>query len=336
MQTKIIERYFFFGLLLATLLFTFMIFRPFWIVLVLGASFAIVLYPIYLWLLKIRFPSWLASLFTVAIFSIIVCGPLLGIGALVFNQSQNVYHQTVTNGNTGPLLDKINTKIDKILPPGINFDVNEKITSFFAYISSNIANIFTNTLSAFFSFILMLLIIFFLLKNGEKSKQALVRLSPLSLENNEKLIEGFTEGVNGIMKGSLLMALFQGTYVGLGFLMFGIPNAALWGVVAGICSLIPPIGATLVSLPGIIFLFATGHTAQAVALFVWAIVILAILDTSLRPILVGKKIDVPSILILFSILGGLALLGPVGILVGPLAVSLLHTLILIYRNEFKD
>ncbi len=336
MQTKIIERYFFFGLLLATLLFTFMIFRPFWIVLVLGASFAIVLYPIYLWLMKIRFPNWLASLFTVAIFSIVVCGPLLGIGALVFNQSQDVYQKAVTSGNTGPFINTINTKIDRLLPPGINFDVNQKITSFFSYVSSNIANIFTNTLSAFFSFILMLLIIFFLLKNGEKSKQALIRLSPLSEENNEKLIVGFTEGVNGIMRGALLMAVFQGAYVGLGFFVFGIPNAALWGVVAGICSLIPPIGATLVSLPGIIFLYATGHTAGAVALFVWAIIVLAIVDTFLRPLLVGKKIDVPSILILFSILGGLALLGPVGILVGPLSVSLLHTLILIYRNEFKD
>jgi predicted PurR-regulated permease PerM len=336
MQTKIIERYFFFGLLLATLIFTFLIFRPFWIVLVLGASFAIVLYPVYLWLKKIRLPSWLSSLFTVILFSIIVCGPLLGIGAMVFNQSQNLYNKVASSGSTEPFLDTVNAKVNRVLPDGINFDINQKVTAFVSYVSNNIANIFTNTLSAFFSFILMLLIIFFLLKNGEKSKKALVRISPLSLENNEKLIDGFTEGVNGIMRGSLLMALFQGVYVGFGFFIFGIPNAALWGVVAGICSLIPPIGATLVSLPGIIFLFATGHTVPAVLLFVWAIVLLAIIDTVVRPILVGEKIDVPPILILFSILGGLTLLGPVGILIGPLSISLLHTLILIYRNEFKD
>src|SRR3989344_6273792 len=92
MQTKIIERYFFFGLLLATFIFTFLIFLPFWVVLVLGISFSIVLYPIYKWLEGRKIPSTLSALLTVLLFTIVLCGPLLGIGAMIFNQSEGVYN----------------------------------------------------------------------------------------------------------------------------------------------------------------------------------------------------------------------------------------------------
>src|SRR3989344_7837313 len=107
MQTKIIEKYFFFGLLLATLIFTFLIFRPFWVVLILGISFSIVIYPVFLWF-KRKLPDWIAALFTVLLFTIIVCGPLLGIAALVFNQSQDLYHVVTEGGSIDPFLDSLN------------------------------------------------------------------------------------------------------------------------------------------------------------------------------------------------------------------------------------
>jgi len=95
MQTKIIERYFFFGLLLATFVFAFLIFRPFWVVFVLGTAFSIVLYPIYKWFRKKKLPEWLSSLVTVLLFIVVLCGPLLGISAVVFNQSEDVYYRVV-------------------------------------------------------------------------------------------------------------------------------------------------------------------------------------------------------------------------------------------------
>lgn len=334
MQPKTIEKYFFFGLLFATLIFAFFIFRPFWIVLVLGVSFSVVLYPVYEWLNN-KLPSSLSSLITVLFFTIVVCGPLLGVGTLVFNQSQSVYHKVVNEGTARPFLDGINSKIEKILPAGTAFDINDKATDFISYISSNIANIFTTALSAFFSFILMLLIIFYFLKDGVKCKKLIIRISPLGNENDEKIIDNLTHSINGVIKGSLLIAIFQGVFVGFGLWIFHIQNGALWGVIAGISSLIPPIGATLVSVPAIIFLLVTGHTASAIGLFVWAIIILAVLDGYFRPLMVGKKMNIPSILILFSILGGISLLGPVGILLGPLTISLLYALIAIYKNDFK-
>ena len=336
MQTKIIERYFFFGLLLATLLFTFMIFRPFWIVLVLGISFSIVLYPIYEWLNKKGSPNALSAFVTVLLFVIVLCGPLLGIGAVVFQQSQDVYHSVINKGNAGPLMDTIEEKVNKLLPSGIVFDINKKTADFVTFISNNIASIFTATLGAFFSFVLMLLIIFYFLKDGAQWKKTLIVLSPLGDSDDEKIIRRLSQAINGVIKGSLLIALIQGTLMGFGLWIFGIPHGALWGVVAAITSLIPTLGTSLVSVPAIVFLFLTGETTSAIGLLIWAAVMVGTIDNFLGPIIVSKKINVSSLFILFSVLGGISLLGPVGILVGPLTLSLLYTLISIYRNEFKQ
>ncbi|MDE2399873.1 MAG: AI-2E family transporter [Patescibacteria group bacterium] len=337
MQTKPIGKYFFFGLLLATLIFTFLIFLPFWVVIVLGISFSIVLYPVYEWLTKKKIPATLASLITVILFAILLCGPVLGVGALVFNQSQDVY-QKVLNSNlsTVPFLDKVNTKINDVLPTGVTFNMNQKATDFISYVYNHIANIFSTAISAFFSFILMLLIIFYLLKDGTKWKESIMQISPLGEKNNEKIISRLILSVNGVINGSLFMAVVQGLILGIGLWIFGIPNSALWGVLAAVFSFIPMLGAVVISAPAIIFLFIKGDTASALGLTVWAFVVVGLVDNFLRPIVVGKKIDVPPVLILLSVLGGISFLGPVGILVGPLTLSLLYALISIYKDEFGE
>ncbi|MFA5791547.1 MAG: AI-2E family transporter [Candidatus Paceibacterota bacterium] len=336
MQTKIIEKYFFFGLLFAVFVFTFFIFRPFWIVLVLGASFSIVLYPIYKWLIKLKFPNSLSAFTTISLFVIILCGPLLGIGNIIFNQSQNVYHVVVNNENTEPILNSINNTVNKILPDSITFDVKSKLTDFVSYVYNNIANIFSTTVSAFFSFILILLIIFYFLKDGIQWKNSLIALSPLPDKDDEKIINQLILSVKAVMGGYLFIALIQGVLMGFGLWLFNIPNPALWGLVAAVTSLLPTIGTAFISIPAIIFLFATGNTVSAVGLLIWSVVVVGLVDNFLTPIIIGKKINISPLLILFSVLGGISFLGPVGILIGPLSVSLLYTLISIYRNEFSQ
>lgn len=336
MQTKIIERYFFFGLLLATLFFTFLIFKPFWIVLILGISFSIILYPIYKWLQTKKIPDSLSAFMTVLFFIIVLCGPLFGVGILVFNQSQNVYHLVVNSNNSGPLINLIGNKINNILPANMHFDIAQKASEFISFLTNNIARIFSTTLSAIFSFILMLLSIFYFLKDGEKWRKSLITLSPLSDIDDKKIIARFSQVVNGVIKGYLLIALAQGILMGIGLSIFGVPNPAFWGVVAAVASFMPSIGTAFVSVPAIIFLFATGHTVPAIGLLIWAVALVGAVDNLLNPIFISKKTKISSFLILFSVLGGISLLGPVGVLIGPLAVSLLYTLISIYRNEFQQ
>lgn len=336
MQQKTAEKYFFFALLLGTLVFTFFVFRPFLITIILGISFAIVLFPIYAWFERRRLPSWLASLITVLLFVIILCIPLLGIGTLVYNQSQDVYRHVVQEGGVKPFMDSVGVAINKVLPPGVSFNMNEKVESFVAYVSDNVTRIFSATLSAFFAFILMLLIIFYFLKDGAEWRKAVVMLSPLADKDDEKIIRRLSLAVNAVIKGSLFIALVQGLLMGIGLWIFGVPNPALWGVIAAVCAMIPSVGTALVSVPAILYLFLNGDTVSAVGLLVWATVAVGTIDNFLAPYVVGGKMNIPPLFILFSVLGGIAFLGPVGILIGPLSVSLLFALVSIYRSEFTE
>lgn len=336
MQTKIIERYFFFILLFATFIFSFFIFSPFWVVLVLGISFSIVLYPVYEWFNRRKLPNWLSALLTVFFFIAIIGIPLFGIGVIVFNQSQNAYQIIIDNVHSSSFLDSINNSVNNILPENVSFDLYEKISNFISFISNNLASIFTSTLSTIFSLILTLLSIFYFLKDGAHFRKALVVLSPLSDIDDEKIIKKLARAVNGIIKGYLLVALIQGILMGLGLALFGVPNPAIWGLLTIITALVPTVGTAIISVPAIIFLFVTGNTFEAIGLLLWAFAVVGMIDNLLSPIIVGSKIDLPPLLILFSVLGGISLLGPVGILVGPLTISLLYTLISIYRNEFRQ
>lgn len=335
MQPKTIEKYFFFGLLSATIIFVFFIFRPFWIILILGASFSIVLLPVYKWFKKYHSPNWLASLLTLFFFIIVLCIPLFAIGSIVFNQSQNLYHSAIANGNATPFITSVGNKINQFLPNDITFNINDKISAFISYLTNNIATIFSTTITTIFSFVLLLLAIFYFLKDGESWKETMLRLSPLSEGADEKIVNKLYHTINGVLKGYILIAFIQGTLMGAGLAIFHVPDPAIWAVIAGIAAIIPPLGTAVVSVPAVIFLFVTGHIGAAIGLLIWAILIVGTGDNVLKPYIVGRKIDVPSFLILFSVLGGIAFLGPVGILIGPLAVSMLYTLTEIYQKEFK-
>lgn len=336
MQTKIIERYFFFILLFITFVFSFLIFRPFWMVLVLGGSFSVVLYPIYEWLTNKKVPNWISALLTVLFFVIIIGIPLFGIGAIVFNQSQNAYEMIVSNQNSISFIDSINTSINKILPEGISFDLYGKISDLISLVTNNIASIFSTTVSTILSLVLTLLSIFYFLKDGARFRKALIILSPLSDVDDQKIITRLAVSINGIIKGYLFVALIQGILMGIGLTLFGVPNAALWAVITVITALIPTIGTALISVPAIIFLLATGNTVQAIGMLCWAVAVVGMIDNLLSPLIVGSKTKLPPFLILFSVLGGISLVGPLGILVGPLTISLLYTLISLYRDEFQN
>ncbi|MCM2339197.1 MAG: AI-2E family transporter [Burkholderiales bacterium] len=336
MQTKIIERYFFFILLFITFVFSFLIFRPFWMVLVLGGSFSVVLYPIYEWLTNKKVPNWLSALLTVLFFVIIIGIPLFGIGAIVFNQSQNAYEMIVSNQNSISFIDSINTSINKILPEGISFDLYGKISDLISLVTNNIASIFSTTVSTILSLVLTLLSIFYFLKDGARFRKALIILSPLSDVDDQKIIARLAVSINGIIKGYLFVALIQGILMGIGLTLFGVPNAALWAVITVITALIPTIGTALISVPAIIFLLVTGNTVQAIGMLCWAVAVVGMIDNLLSPLIVGSKTKLPPFLILFSVLGGISLVGPLGILVGPLTISLLYTLISLYRDEFQN
>jgi len=339
MNGEIIEKYFFFAILLGVSVFAFFILKPFLAVAAVGAALAVVLQPVFRWFkygaLGVGERNGLAALCTLLVFLLILCAPLFIIGSVVFEQSEALYRSVALGSSTGPFIASINDFVNNLLPEGFQFNLADQASSALAFISEHIATIFTATLATSLAFLLTIFTLFYFLKDGAAWRDFIVRISPLSDADDVRLLSRLAQATDGIVRGYLLIGVIQGVLMGAGLALFGVPQAALWGVVAAIASLIPTVGTALVSVPAVLYLVVTGAPAAAIGLIVWAIVMVGSVDNVLNPIIMGKRIAIPPLLILFSVLGGVALMGPVGLLLGPLTLSFLHSLFSIYKERFQ-
>ena len=339
MQTNSSEKHFLYGLLVMVLILTLAIFWPFLTIIVLAVSFAVILNPIHHWINShiTRGIAWLSSFITVSLFLIVLCIPIFFVGKTVFIQAENLYYGLIDSGQTANgLIQKIDTSINRLIPEGMNFNTYEKIATLAGNLSDNIAILFASTFKTILMLFLMLLTIFFLLKDGSYWKKSLFSLLPLSDQNIKEIFTTMKDSINRIFKGSFFIAIVQGVLMGIGLTIFGVPNAAIWGVVAGMAAFIPTIGTSLVSIPAILFLYFSGMELQALGMLIWSVVAVGTIDNILSPYIISKNTEVSSLFILLSILGGITLMGPVGLFIGPLVISLLYSLVSIYKRELKQ
>lgn len=329
-------KHFFYVLFAAVAILCLAIFYPFFIVIVLGASIAVVFHPVYVWM-KNRMGgiSWLAALLTTLLFILVIGVPLYFIGSQVIQQAGGVFQSLSEEGGTGEYIDSISDGISDAAPAISSSNIKTALAEMLQSFTGSISGIFTATLSTIFSFILVVLSLFYFLKDGEKWRRYIVKVSPLADMHDNRIITMLEHAVSGIMKGYVLVALIQGVLLGIGLWIFGVPHPALWGLIAALTSVIPTVGTAIVAIPAVIYVYVSGDTGSAIGLAIWATVLVGTIDNLLNPIVMGKKVSLPPLVILFAILGGIALVGPAGIIIGPLSVSLLYTLMLIYRDNFK-
>jgi predicted PurR-regulated permease PerM len=328
---------FFFILLTAVIVLAAAIFRPFLVVLAIAAALAVVLYPVYEWTRRrvTKNISWLAALLTVLAFFIVLAAPLYFIGAKVVAEAGALLNSLTEGGSGQQHINDLVNWVQSIIPGTTEIPIREKIADIATFFTNSFGAIFTATIQTIFSLLLIMLSLFYFLKDGEHFRSYLVRLSPLADRYDDKIFDKLSAAVNGVMRGYVLIALVQGVLLGIGLWIFGVPNPVLWAVLAGIASMVPQIGTAVVSLPAIIFLYFTGMPLNAVGLLIWSIALVGTIDNLLQPVVVGKNIDLPPIAVLFSVLGGVALFGVAGLIVGPLSLSLFLTLMSIYREEYS-
>lgn len=335
METSKTEKYFLFALLTVVLVLALAILYPFLSIFILAAAFAVVLNPVYIWIKKniTMNHAGFASLITIILFLLVLCIPLFFTGSIIFSQAQNAYRSVIANGSTDLLIQKIDISINRIMPHGFAFDTYGKIANFTSFLAGNIGNFFSYTFNTILMIVLMIFTMFYILKDGSSWKGSLIKILPLSEKNTKEILSDLKMAINRVIKGSFFIAIIQGLLAWLGFWFFGVPNPALWGVVAGMTSLIPNLGTSMVTIPAILFLYFTGLPLHALGLFLWAMLVVGTVDNILSPYIISKNTEIPPILTLFSILGGIALMGPIGIIMGPLTISLLYSLVSIYRKE---
>lgn len=187
----------------------------------------------------------------------------------------------------------------------------------------------------FLSFVFLYSLYFFLM-DGDRLLARILYYLPLQTQDERLLLERFTSVTRATLRGSLLIAILQGTLAGIAFAVAGIPNAVFWGSVMAILSTIPNVGAALVWVPAAGILVIQGHTATGLVLAAFCALVVGSLDNILRPILVGKDTKMHELLIFFSTLGGIFMFGFPGLFIGPVIASLFVSIWEIYGVEFAD
>ncbi len=168
----------------------------------------------------------------------------------------------------------------------------------------------------------MLYLLFFLLRDGEGLVARLHAAVPLRPEQSAALADRFVAVIRATIKGSVIVAILQGTIGGIVFGLLGIQGALIWGVMMGFLSLLPAIGTGLVWVPVAIYLLATGAIWQGIVLVFCGLFIIGMVDNILRPILVGRDARMPDYIVLISTLGGLEVFGFSGFIIGPVIAAL--------------
>jgi predicted PurR-regulated permease PerM len=178
--------------------------------------------------------------------------------------------------------------------------------------------------------------LFYFFRDGPRMVRKLRSLVPLDREYKNALIGRFTSVARATVKGTLLIALVQGTLSGLTLWIFGVGSPFLWGVVATLFSIIPLVGAWLVLYPAAAIQAIQGNYWQAIGIAVVTIVVIVNVDNLLRPRLVGQETGMHDLMVFFSTLGGIGLFGATGFILGPMVAALFLALLDIYSREFKD
>lgn len=195
----------------------------------------------------------------------------------------------------------------------------------FNYGSNQVISIGQVTLQFIIYLGVMLYLLFFLLRDGVWLGNEIKRAVPLTEVHKTNLFQRFSTVVIATVKGSIIVACIQGALGGVAFWFLGIQGAILWGCIMSVLSLVPAVGSSLVWAPVAIYFLVTGSFWSGLILTLYGVLVIGMVDTLLRPILVGKDTKLPDWLIMLSTLGGISVFGLNGFILGPLLAAMFVT-----------
>ena len=324
-----------------------LVLSPFWQLLILAFLLSGIFRPVYSWLRRWVSP-WMASSLTCALVALIIFVPLTFCITALSSEALSIYQL----GRDSNLLLKIQQAIQNskwiaeaqkmLLDMGINFQPAD-LTNLLADLSKS-AGLFiygkasawaANIMSFVAQFAFLILIIYFLLMEMDALLRFLIRLSPLTDEQNTLLLSKFQEIAGVILIGNGISGLIQGVAGGVLFAMLDIGSPVLWGGVMGILAFLPIVGIGTVLVPASVLMLINGTPGKAAVIFVFYATVALLVEYLFKTKFVGSQVKMHILLVLLAILGGMAVFGVLGIIYGPLIVTAFLTLTEIYFREYK-
>ncbi|MEY4561319.1 MAG: hypothetical protein RLZZ618_596 [Pseudomonadota bacterium] len=308
---------------------------PFYGAIFWGVVMSILFAPLYRRLLKPFKPrrTW-AALATLGIILLIVVLPLSLISGMLVQEGSALFLKIKTgefnfatyfNQVVAALPAWVGSLLDRFGIGNLG-ELQQKIAATLTQGSQLIAghalNIGQNTFDFVVGFFIMLYLMFFLLRDGGELSRKVRDAIPLNADHKRDLFAKFTTVVRATVKGNVLVAAAQGALGGLAFWFLGIHAPVLWAVLMAFLSLLPAIGAGLIWVPVAIYFLVTGHIWEGSVLVAYGVLVIGLVDNVLRPILVGKDTKMPDYIVLISTLGGMAIFGLNGFVIGPVIAAM--------------
>jgi predicted PurR-regulated permease PerM len=184
--------------------------------------------------------------------------------------------------------------------------------------------------SVLVDYFMMSIVLFFLLRDFEYFASRARLISPLSTEQEILFVDRFRKVTRATVLGNLITALAQGAISGFIFLVLGLPNPVLWGALTALLSLVPMVGTALIWAPWTIYLFAIGSPGKATIFLILQLIVVGGIDNILKPLLIEGSVKMHTLLVFFSILGGIGYFGILGMFFGPLVFAIALTLLEFY------
>ncbi|MGZ8465484.1 MAG: AI-2E family transporter [Candidatus Binatia bacterium] len=342
---------FFFALLLLILYGAYLIISPFITAITWAVILAILVYPLYAWLLRLlRGRATLAAVIVILSITLLVIAP--GFEAAWYLSDEAVeLVQTVRallseeglkEWAQKPWVQQLQGWWSTLSFRLIDFKIDWKgglvqvAQASSAFLVGQVKGIAQNVVLFTVNFVVALFTLFFLLRDGADFLRRLQRLLPMDQEHQERLLQNVVDAVVAVVHGSIVVATVQGLLAGLAYWATGVPFSLLWGVVTGFFALLPVGGSALVSIPAAIYLFLQGENVRGIILLVWCLGFVSMVDNILKPLLIGNRLGLPVLLLFFGILGGISLFGAVGIIIGPALFALLRALLDLYSQEYAN
>ena len=308
---------------------------PFYGTLLWAVIVALLFTPLNRWLLvRLTGRRTAAALATLLVVVLTAVLPLIFVSASLFAEASAVFErfqdpQTTPTAYFRTLYDALPASLTDLLARlGLgNFDaLQQRLTALLSqgsqFLATQALKIGQNTFELVVSLFIMLYIAFFLIRDGDALRRALREAIPLNERHQRDLTDKFNDVVRATVKGNLVVAAVQGALGGLAFWVLDISGPLLWAVLMGFLSLLPAVGAAIVWLPVALWLLASGATFNGVGLIAFGVVVIGLVDNVLRPRLVGKDTRLPDWMILITTLGGMAVFGLHGFVLGPLIAAM--------------
>lgn len=320
----------------------FNIMKPFFTAIGWSLVFTIVFYPVYAFMTRrVRFRP-LASGITILLMVIIIVGPLAYLSVMIFKEVQ-VFAAGINEGSMSDVKGFIsNLRASPTfgrIAGAVGLDSflsEEAVTSGLQRLGRGVVEQLSigipNAISILVDFVFMLFTTFFFLMDGTAILAKARDYMPFSEIQKERLARQIKDMVVSTVYGGVAIAIIQGLLGGMAFYVVGVEAPALWGVAMSIMSFVPLLGTFSIWGPTAIYLVFQGSYLYGIGLFLYGVFVISLVDNILKPVIIGSRTKMPTILILFSVLGGIKLFGMIGLVMGPLIIAIFISVFEIFKT----